>query len=63
MVNDQTWNEGDVVQLKSGGPKMTVSAVTKTGRYECTWFDQKQVRFRAFSAVMLCEPKPVAVVG
>jgi len=35
------WNVGDVVQLKSGGPIMTV---TETGEYQgkitiwCTWF-------------------------
>lgn len=28
---------GDVVQLKSGGPKMTVNSVTQHG-IGCTWF-------------------------
>lgn len=34
--------EGDVVQLKSGGPKMTVDAVRgQTGRLQatCSWFN------------------------
>lgn len=29
---------GDIVQLKSGGPKMTVSGVLDKGNYTCTWF-------------------------
>ena len=33
-------NPGDVVQLKSGGPSMTVTAVE--GSYaSCTWFNEK----------------------
>lgn len=31
---------GDVVVLKSGGPKMTVAAV-KQERVFCTWFNQR----------------------
>ena len=27
---------GDVVQLKSGGPKMTITV--KSGFYECVWY-------------------------
>ncbi len=36
---------GDVVQLKSGGPKMTVSVIRSDddGRVECAWFDDKGV--------------------
>ena len=37
-----SFSEGDVVQLKSGGPKMTVDAVRdQTGqlRAMCTWFN------------------------
>jgi uncharacterized protein YodC (DUF2158 family) len=30
---------GDVVQLKSGGPKMTVTKVSAEG-YLCRWFQQ-----------------------
>lgn len=30
---------GDVVQLKSGGPKMTVSTL-KDGEVWCVWFDK-----------------------
>lgn len=29
---------GDVVRLKSGGPKMTVAEVTNDGYIDCEWF-------------------------
>ena len=29
---------GDVVKLKSGGPKMTVSSIDEDGYIGCTWF-------------------------
>lgn len=42
---------GDVVRLKSGGPRMTVSAVetAPTGRvqYVCEWFDVDLKRLSA----------------
>lgn len=35
------FKKGDVVRLKSGGPRMTVSDVDSYGQGEvlCTWFD------------------------
>lgn len=30
---------GDVVRLKSGGPKMTVSGFKATGTVICVWFE------------------------
>lgn len=42
-----TFKEGDVVQLKSGGPIMTVIKVANNASGElrvwCVWFDNKQV--------------------
>lgn len=29
---------GDVVQLKSGGPAMTVDELNNSGNYWCVWF-------------------------
>jgi uncharacterized protein YodC (DUF2158 family) len=29
---------GDVVQLKSGGPAMTVEKLNETGEWACLWF-------------------------
>lgn len=31
---------GDVVQLKSGGPPMTVTYVNEKGRVSCAWFNR-----------------------
>jgi uncharacterized protein YodC (DUF2158 family) len=30
---------GSTVQLKSGGPAMTVMRQVNSGDYQCTWFD------------------------
>lgn len=32
------YNEGDIVQLKSGGPSMTVEETLDDGKYRCVWF-------------------------
>ena len=40
----QKFNPGDIVQLKSGGPAMTISEATTdhrdnwNGKYRCEWF-------------------------
>ncbi len=39
----KTMQPGDVVQLKSGGPLMTVESVDQSGVI-CTWFDEKKTR-------------------
>ena len=37
-----TFNPGDVVQLKSCGPRMTVEGYVERDKvYRCTWFDDK----------------------
>jgi uncharacterized protein YodC (DUF2158 family) len=52
-ANMTDFNPGDVVQLKSGGPLMTVSVVTGPV-VVCEWFDDKQqVLVRAFGDAML----------
>jgi uncharacterized protein YodC (DUF2158 family) len=41
---------GDVVQLKSGGPRMTITEVSTGGpiSYACTWFEGADQRFGHF---------------
>ena len=43
----QEFQTGDIVQLKSGGPTMTVRALLETGPYEgeysCQWFAGKKL--------------------
>jgi uncharacterized protein YodC (DUF2158 family) len=38
------FKKGDVVTLKSGGPKMTVNRVEDDGKLWCIWFDRKNVQ-------------------
>lgn len=53
------FNKGDVVQLKSGGPKMVVSDIgdyTPTGPEDgvfCVWFDGKKSFEKVFDAAVL----------
>ncbi|OLC24864.1 MAG: hypothetical protein AUH71_02105 [Thaumarchaeota archaeon 13_1_40CM_4_48_7] len=58
---------GDVVQLKSGGPPMTVERLGKTGENEevtvyCTWFEQvgkrQELHRESFSPVVLEKYEP-----
>ena len=34
------FKKGDVVWLKSGGPRMTVNYKTANGSLSCVWFDE-----------------------
>jgi uncharacterized protein YodC (DUF2158 family) len=39
---ENKFEPSNVVQLYSGGPKMTVRELQKDGDYACAWFDEKQ---------------------
>lgn len=40
-MEPQQFKEGDVVKLKSGGPKMTVVAALDNGRLvRCIWYEE-----------------------
>lgn len=47
-----TFNVGDVVQLKSGGPVMTVSEVDGTNIW-CIWFDKTDQKGGSFHPATL----------
>jgi uncharacterized protein YodC (DUF2158 family) len=51
----EQFKPGDVVELKSGGPKMTVEEVDEeAGGVFCTWFDEgNQPQQRNFIAATL----------
>lgn len=38
-MSEHEFKVGDVVQLKSGGPKMTIMQVYDEEMCQCTWFD------------------------
>ena len=40
MEMDLAFKPGDVVQLNSGGPKMTIEAVQSDGTLCCVWFHE-----------------------
>ena len=45
----ENFTEGDVVQLKSGGPKMTISMIGEDRDVHCQWFKDDNVQFNVFS--------------
>ena len=54
---DETFEVGDVVQLNSGGPEMTVEHVNATdAKVTCTWFLDGQPRRSSFRLRMLRKP-------
>lgn len=44
------FNVGDTVQLKSGGPVMTVVSVNENNMCRCSWFKDEEVKESAFPA-------------
>lgn len=39
----EKWKAGDVVNLKSGGPDMTVNCYNQVGLVNCHWFDNTKL--------------------
>lgn len=55
-MEENNWKIGDVVQLKSGGPKMTISSEKdeRDGTVHCEWFDESgQLKAGRFKAQVL----------
>ena len=48
-----TFKKGDVVQLKSGSPRMTVERRTLGEYYRCSWFENEGLQSAEFNADML----------
>ena len=59
---DHEFNAGDVVQLKSGGPKMTIDTIGKFGmgsthdQAKCVWFEGTKRMEGLFELLMLKTP-------
>jgi uncharacterized protein YodC (DUF2158 family) len=47
MSENAGFEIGDVVGLRSGGPKMTVSEIKGDGKIEAMWFDAENARMTA----------------
>ena len=54
---------GDVVQLRSGGPKLTVRSVISDGDIVCQWFETDVVHEDKFPNEALKKVEQVAVGG
>jgi len=54
---------GDVVQLRSGGPKMTVHGVVSDGDVVCQWFESDEVHEENFPKEALKKVEQVGVGG
>ena len=56
------WAVGDLVQLKSGGPVITVNAIYANGSVSCVWMRGNKLQKATFSKAVLQAPqlkKPV----
>ncbi|HBC47208.1 MAG TPA: DUF2158 domain-containing protein [candidate division Zixibacteria bacterium] len=47
------FKQGDVVKLKSGGPKMTCAQKDSQGQWYCEWFNDNKVDGHSFWASSL----------
>ena len=57
-----SFKRGDVVVLKSGGPRMTVDSEQENGELWCVWFDGKNNRSgESFHPdLLMAPPRPAA---
>jgi uncharacterized protein YodC (DUF2158 family) len=53
-----TFKDGDLVRLASGGPEMVVQIDRTDGYVTCWWFDGVALKCEAFLPVALCHAKP-----
>ena len=54
---------GDVVQLRSGGPKMTVHSLVSEGDVICQWFESSEVHETCFPRDALKKVEQIEVGG
>ena len=47
------WKVGDVVQIKSGSPPMTVHTLTPEGDCNCVWFVNGEPKYGTFASETL----------
>lgn len=57
MASDQDLKPGDVVQLKSGSPLMTVASV-RDDDVVCSWFEKSKNKKDVFKTIQLIKPGP-----
>ncbi len=47
-ISMSKYRVGDIVRLKSGGPKMTVEVMQSRGFYTCSWFVRTEIKSWVF---------------
>ena len=63
IMANETYKVGDLVQLKSSGPAMTVYEVSRSGLHvKCQWFDGAKLEEGDFAMIslQLAEPEKTA---
>ena len=54
-MKDDLMEIGDIVRLKSGGPKMTIVSIDESAGASCTWFDRNGKRHESVFALATVE--------
>jgi len=63
MTAENPWKEGDIVQLKSGGPAMTVAGTDMIGKVICEWFVGTTQKSSSFNAGTLKKYEAPSMTG
>lgn len=58
MSDENPWKPGDVVQVKSGGPPMTVAGEDQLGMVICEWFVGTNQKTGTFNHPVLKKYEP-----
>ena len=58
MSDENPWKPGDKVQVKSGGPPMTVAGEDHLGKVICEWFVGTNQKSGTFNAAVLEKYEP-----
>jgi uncharacterized protein YodC (DUF2158 family) len=56
--SNKKFRKGDLVWLKSGGPKMTVKSSEPDSKYTCIWFQHGEIQHHTFERVTLTKSDP-----
>ena len=62
FMTEQTFDVGDTVRLKSGGPVMTITDLPGNDMCRCNWFDGTSKKVSAFPLAVL-EPASPPISG
>jgi uncharacterized protein YodC (DUF2158 family) len=61
MFMSDEFKPGDVVALKSGGPRMTIKFI-ENGEASCTWFEGGKLSHASFGLEMIQTPPSIGTI-